>query len=94
MSFKAGLSRTESVLTIVLATLLLAVIFGLVVSDDRAMSAYGKRIAAFENSTGAPPPTGAWRRVSPVKPTHLLIFGVLAFNIAVIARLAFWPAGL
>jgi hypothetical protein len=94
VSFKGGLTRTESVLTMVLATLLLAIIFGLVISDERTISAYGKRVREFENSASAAHVSGTFRPLSRFKASYLLIYGILAFNVAVIARLAFWPTGL
>lgn len=78
----------------ILATLLLAIIFALVNSDEKTISAYGKRVREFENSAGAPAVAGTFRPLSGFKASYILIYGILAFNVAVIVRLAFWPAGL
>lgn len=94
VSFKGGLTGAESVLTMVLATLLLGLIFVLVNVDERTISAYGKRVREFETAANAPAVSVVFRPVSRFKPSYLLIYGILAFNVAVIARLAFWPAGL
>jgi hypothetical protein len=94
VSFRGGMSRTESVLLMVLVTLLLAVVVALVVTDERSMSAYCKRVREFEDATGASPLNGIYYPVVWFNPTYTLIAAVLVFNAAVIVRLAFWPSGL
>jgi len=94
VSFRGGLSGTESVLIMVLGTLLLALIAALIITDDRCMAAYCDRVREFETLAGVSSLSGVYHPVSWINPTHTLIAGTLVFNAAVTVRLAFWPVGL
>lgn len=94
VSFRGGLTVTESVLVMVLATLLLTVVFLLVNVDDRMMGAYGARVQEFEAAADAPFSVPSLGLVGWINPTVALTLGILAFNVAVIVRLVFWPLGL
>jgi hypothetical protein len=93
-SFRGGLTTTESVLVMALATLLLTVVFLFVSMDDRMMLAYHERVHEFELSANKPlsgPSFGLFYRINP---TRILTLGILAFNAAAIVRLVYWPVGL
>ncbi|MFL6846662.1 MAG: hypothetical protein ACJ8ER_17485 [Allosphingosinicella sp.] len=91
--FEGGLNATESILLMVAASLLIVLAFWLVLIDEKVRMASLKRAVDFEKSAGTPYPEKAFY-VLPVQPSHLVMPGVLAFNVAIVARLAFWPSGL
>lgn len=91
-AFGGGMSKTESVVLLFLASLLIGLVFAIAIDDRRIADIYFRRMLEFEKLAGAPLPPGKKRSRFPVP--QVAMGAIVAFNVLAMVYLTVMPQGL
>ena len=84
-AFQAGLESPESIVIMLLGTILILLLWALVIIDENKYFAHLRRAENFEASTGAP--LAFWKISKILLPSRYAMAAIIVFNLAAIGKL-------